>query len=291
MTSAEIDNEELFQALRVRPFIAWPTVIVLFACLITLATSWYLVLTGTIALWLGSVLNCVAAYFLFSPAHDGLHRAISNNDKLNDFFANLAVAPIFFMPMSFKLFRMYHMQHHIKCGDPELDPDLKLSSKGSNAFSLWFIWGSQYIGYGRKYKRELPRLNIKYPRLQLFVSLAILVVLFINLPLEMLFLWLVPTLFVLWMTAFVFSYLPHHIHPHVEGEDEMSAYQTTCNRVGAEWLLSPLCQYQNYHLVHHLYPTVPFYRYIKVWNARKTIHEQNRPAEVYAFSNRPTHYT
>lgn len=290
MNTAQIDNEELFQALRARPFIAWPTVIILFLCLATYAFTWYSVLTGSMALWVGCVLNCIAAYFLFSPSHDGLHRAISNNDKLNDFLASLAILPVMFMPMGIKLFRMYHMQHHIKCGDPDLDPDIEISSKGKNAFSLWFIWGSQYWGYAKKYRSELPRLSLNYPRLQLFLSLTFIVLMVLNFPLEMVFLWLVPTSFVLWMTAFVFSYLPHHIHPHVEGEDDMSAYQTTCNRVGAEWLLSPLSQYQNYHLVHHLYPTVPFYRYIKIWNARKSFHEQQRPAEVNAFTNQPTHY-
>ena len=29
-----------------------------------------------------------------------------------------------------------------------------------------------------------------------------------------------------------------------------------------EWLLTPLMLSQNYHLVHHLHPSVPFYRYV-----------------------------
>jgi len=31
------------------------------------------------------------------------------------------------------------------------------------------------------------------------------------------------------------------------------------------WLLSPLMVYQNYHLIHHFYPTVPFYRMHAMW--------------------------
>jgi ferredoxin len=32
-----------------------------------------------------------------------------------------------------------------------------------------------------------------------------------------------------------------------------------------EWLFTPLMLAQNYHLVHHLHPSVPFYRYAKTW--------------------------
>jgi len=38
--------------------------------------------------------------------------------------------------------------------------------------------------------------------------------------------------------------------------------------------------YQNYHLVHHLYPNVPFYRMVKIWNARRDEHLSHDPAIV-----------
>jgi fatty acid desaturase len=54
-----------------------------------------------------------------------------------------------------------------------------------------------------------------------------------------------------------------------------------------EWLLTPVLLCQNYHLVHHLYPTVPFYRLLKVWNAKRQYHESQTPAIVDAFALRP----
>ena len=36
-------------------------------------------------------------------------------------------------------------------------------------------------------------------------------------------------------------------------------------RMGWEWLLTPLLVCQNYHLIHHLYPTVPFYKIHDAW--------------------------
>ena len=29
--------------------------------------------------------------------------------------------------------------------------------------------------------------------------------------------------------------------------------------------MNPLMLYQNYHLVHHIHPTIPFYRYVQAW--------------------------
>jgi fatty acid desaturase len=45
-----------------------------------------------------------------------------------------------------------------------------------------------------------------------------------------------------------------------------------------------LLAYQNYHLMHHLYPTIPFYRYRKAWLARLDQHLARKPAIVKPFS-------
>ncbi len=47
---------------------------------------------------------------------------------------------------------------------------------------------------------------------------------------------------------------------------------SSSNRIGFEWLLTPLMTFQNCHLVHHLYPRAPFYRIIKLWNSRRDLH-------------------
>ena len=45
-------------------------------------------------------------------------------------------------------------------------------------------------------------------------------------------------------------------------------FMATTMRMGWEWLLTPLLVYQNYHLIHHLYPTVPFYKMHDVWHLK-----------------------
>ena len=53
--------------------------------------------------------------------------------------------------------------------------------------------------------------------------------------------------------------------------------KTTRNRVGLEWLMTPALLYQNYHLVHHLHPLIPFYRYIAVWRRNETAYLSGDP--------------
>ncbi len=52
----------------------------------------------------------------------------------------------------------------------------------------------------------------------------------------------------------------------------------TRNRIGGERWASLAMLYQNYHLVHHLHPVVPFYRYIAVWRKNEEHYLEGDPA-------------
>ena len=96
-----------------------------------------------------------------------------------------------------------------------------------------------------------------------------------------LLLFIVPNRITAVFLAITFDFLPHYPH-QAQAKDE--PFQCTSNRIGMEWLLTPVLLSQNYHLVHHLYPTVPFYRYLKIWNARKNYHQSKNPATTDAFA-------
>jgi len=80
--------------------------------------------------------------------------------------------------------------------------------------------------------------------------------------------------------AYSFDYAPHHPHEASRAED---VYGCTAMIGG---LLSPddgvdltvPLIYQNYHNIHHLYPTIPFYKYPLMWrNHRKILLELGTP--------------
>jgi ferredoxin-NADP reductase len=73
------------------------------------------------------------------------------------------------------------------------------------------------------------------------------------------------------MTAITwwFGWLPHH---DLNTTAAANNFRTTRTRVGLEWLLTPLMLYQNYHSVHHLHPSIPFYRYIDAWKRNEQVY-------------------
>jgi fatty acid desaturase len=85
----------------------------------------------------------------------------------------------------------------------------------------------------------------------LVVGLVILIAL--GLGWEALWLWVVPGLVAATLLAFAFDWVPHHPHS-VQGR-----YVDT--RIVAFPMLTLPMLWQNYHLIHHLYPRIPFYRY------------------------------
>jgi len=80
--------------------------------------------------------------------------------------------------------------------------------------------------------------------------------------------------------AYSFDYAPHHPHAASRADD---VYGCT-SMIGG--LLTPTdgvdltvpLIYQNYHNIHHLYPTIPFYKYPILWrNHKKNLLELGTP--------------
>ena len=74
--------------------------------------------------------------------------------------------------------------------------------------------------------------------------------------------YLIPERAAMFVLAWWFDWLPHH---DLEDTQRENRYRATRNRVGMEWLYTPLMLSQNYHLVHHLYPSVSFCRCLRTW--------------------------
>ena len=276
------DNEALFKRLCRRPDIAWPTLLLLVVALALFGTSVVLFLSASISLGFAVALNALAAYLAFTVAHDASHNAVSTHRSLNDWAGRIGTLLLSPVPF-FRMFRYIHMQHH-RFANEDSDPDL-YCGRGP-AWLLPLKWATLDLHYFACYLNPtLFRSRPKKEQLE-FVwacgwalgSASMFVA--AGYGLEYLLLFILPTRIAVFFLAFAFDFLPHYPHT-VQGRE--APYQATANRVGFEWLLTPLLLSQNYHLVHHLYPTLPFYRYVRVWRAREHFHLAQQPSQVSAF--------
>ncbi len=243
--------------------LAWPTLLVALASALAFATSTALVMLEVLPLALGALFNGMAAFVAFTPMHDAAHKAISRDDRINTLVGHGAGA---LLTAPFAAFRMLHLTHHRHTNEPGLDPDF-WSGEGS-WWSLPLRWLTQDLHYYTHYFQRWatrPKAERRAVVFQLVVLYgAALTLALSGYGLEVLVLWLLPARIALALLAYGFDYLPHRPHQVPAREDRFAA-----TRILADRWLTPLFLYQNYHLIHHLYPAVPFYRYGLVWRAKR----------------------
>lgn len=271
------NSADIMRDLRTPPAVSWPAVVLMVMANTAIIVASTLCFLEILPLWAGTVINALSIYLLFTPAHDSMHRSASSNSKLNE----LIMAASTFVAIPFgtgKFMRVMHMRHH-RFTNEENDPDHFLSSHFL-LMPVWGFWPFLYLYTFAKSPKDFPGINARETWREVAIGLGTVALLFVIAPVQMLWLWLIPIYVGFFLMCLVFMVLPHY--PAIVRESE-DPYQATLIRLGWEWLLTPLLAYQNYHLVHHLYPTVPFYRYGKAWKARLAYHQSKNPGVVSPF--------
>jgi beta-carotene hydroxylase len=247
--------------------IAWPTLAVTAACLLAWLGAIAACVTGALPLWMGAAVATLAAFMAFTPMHDASHQSVipprSPLRWLNGAVGRAAGLPLF---APFPAFRYLHLMHHKHTNEPDDDPDF-WSGRGPR-WALPLRWLTQdlhyYVVYARRMKeREHAEVLEVWGTLAAFVALAVGLAL-AGFGAEVLALWLLPSRLATAALAWGFDYLPHRPHTVPARQDRFAA-----TAIHTNWWLTPLFLYQNYHLIHHLYPGVPFYRYIAVFKERR----------------------
>lgn len=285
--SEHADDPDLFKVLIQKPTIAWPTIMLLAAAYTIFSTSTVAYVNGTLPLFWAMLLNAIATYLAFTVAHDATHSAVCTNRKWNDWAGRAGTALLEPGPF-FLVFRFIHMRHHRFTNDAANDPDAYCGQ--GPKWLLPFNWLTLDVIYFKTYlKPEVFHKRPEAERREFYLSVLFAAAVITTMTLAgwleyYLLLFFLPTRIAKFFIVIAFDFLPHYPH---QARAKDAPYQCTSNRVGMEWLLTPIFIYQNYHLVHHLYPTVPFYRYLKIWNAKKGYHLSQNPAITDAFSLSP----
>lgn len=228
-------------------------------------TLWLLALSGTLlAVGLAGyrsgafpdgivvLVNAVAIYLSFTVLHDAMHGTAHEDGRVNAVLGRVAAIPL---TISFPLFRSVHHEHHSHTNDPERDPDLIVARAPRILLPLWCLvvlleYRVKFFGH-RLWRNRAELAEVVLVDLALvgigvaaltggwFAALAVT--------------WILPALVAEAMLAFSFDFLPHYPY------DTAARYFDT--RIYPGKVLNVVLLGQNYHLIHHLWTTIPWYRY------------------------------
>jgi fatty acid desaturase len=272
-SSSALDADERAVVARFAGGFGWPTIVlamVLLAVQVGVIALWA---RGTVPLAVGFVVNALVAYAWYTVHHEATHKAISGrNPRLQRAEVACGTMAGFFLGLEFRSYSGNHLRHHAHT-NTESDPDLFVKGPLAQVPVKWAVlstlanvgalpWGDRLV------RSILARAGIPSPmgssdrdrsdrnRGRRFGQLRLLIVL-ASIPLG----WFVPVFFLWWLPGWfgilllmvLFQWLPHF---PFDRTDRFGA--TRINRFpGSMWVLLQ----QDRHLIHHLYPQVPWFRY------------------------------
>jgi beta-carotene hydroxylase len=248
---------EQFKQLARIPTVAAPTLVALVLAAVGLPTVAVACVTHALPAWAASVCATALMYGLFTVVHDALHGSFARDRRLNDALGSMGL--LLFAPhASLGLFRWAHMQHH-RHTNAAHDPD-RWSHEGGLSLPLrWATIDVAYVVHVLRHGDATARRHLFGAVPHLVVTLAVIALLVhAGYGREVALLWLVPSRLTFVIAGCVFFWLPHVGAETTADEDVLRA---TTIRLGHEWLLAPLLQFHNYHLVHHLFPALPSSRH------------------------------
>lgn len=276
-----IVDHPAFRRLLDLPLIPWQVLSIVILSYTVIIGGAALYLQGSLPYLLVLLASAFAIYAVFTPLHDATHMAVSRNRTLNDLIGTLA-AQAMVPGTTTSLYRYLHLEHHRHTGDPDRDPDECMVSSGPAgrlAYAMfielkWLQW----------YLHHLDQRSLQQ-RIQDLLSLLVYLAwhgVWLASPhaLAFVMLWILPQRLGLGIVATLFATIQH---PQGVRQSERPLQATRMFRGGPLLRLAMLSQSQ--HLMHHLFPMLPFYRYNQAWQlAAPLLRDQ---ALVWADLHRP----
>lgn len=265
--------EEMAAGRRNTPDFGYPTLLLEIALLAASGLATWAAMTGRVSYLTGAIVNTVVLYSAYTIVHEAVHGNISSRHKelrwLDVLAGTIACIPLW---LFFFQHTKQHMEHH-KYTNTDRDPDIY--SKGS--FPVWLFirlpWS--LINYFNPVLLYRDCLGFHVPKRQIamtMITFALQAAVLIGLiaagyGYELLVLWFIPWWIGQTVMLTLFTWAPHHDH------SETGRYRDTRESLfpGGNFLLLG----QNHHLIHHMMPGVPFYRYQRTFKEIRPLLEKN----------------
>lgn len=249
------------------PVVAWPTVAIYFISFIGFGLSTYALMTGMLSPFITVPISAIFVFWSFTPLHEAVHRNLSSINWLNDTVGTLS-AQLLLPGFSTSLYRYLHVTHHSRTGQSD-DPDLKFTHE--NLLLCWFnsafldvLWTRFYFSVWRERPLE--------ERARFTLGLVLYLTMFavaIASPYtaEFFIAFVLPMLLGRVITVYLLATIQHR-KGHEQRLDPVGA--TSIQDVDSKWWHHLFMLGQSQHLIHHLYPGVPWYKYDPIWRVAKS---------------------
>jgi fatty acid desaturase len=281
-----LDKQAMESARTYMGNVAWPTVLLATFVGLGYVTTITLAFTHSISLWLAAPVVMVLTYLSYTVLHESAHGSISGSSQslrwLNEALGYMA-AWILMIPLT--AHRHEHLAHHRHTNEPDEDPDYCVGRMQNSPLAAMRaaaqIFSGQFSYYWNKRWDRAPLRHNVYFCLEVAAAiLPRLALVAAGFWAESMVLFGVAWLAGLTVVMYLFAYLVHRPHK-VPGR-----YVDTSTIIPPQpvhKLVTWLWMFQNYHSIHHLFPRVPFYCYVKLYSEIGAIMEQ-RGAPVYRLS-------
>lgn len=271
------------------PGIAWPTLILAFVTGFGYWEVVYAGASGVLPLWVAFSLNVVLSFVCYTPLHEACHGNVAQKSHrlawLNTVVGILASGPYLH---NFHMHQVSHLAHHANTNDPERDPDHGVASSSVmelflRSWTLVFIHSVWSVRLCRRRADGRRRMVLAAFQTAFWLALVLVMAVRYN-SVEVLTITVLASWVGSALLAVTFDWLPHH--PHLSRErwkhTRMLTFPGPVQRVLDVVLLG-----QTYHLVHHLYPRVPYFRYKAVFHRLDEFFRSNG-ARIYPVGHPPT---
>ncbi|MCB2077389.1 MAG: fatty acid desaturase [Novosphingobium sp.] len=240
----------------------WPYTVVAVACLLAWISFFPLAIAGILPLWLGCALTSVFVAGGYVVSHEAMHsnlgRKGSRERFWNELTGQISTIPLI---LSFSLLKKMHLLHHLHTNDPDKDPD------AIHCAPNWFMacvksWLNRQPGPGgtaARWRRHVAEIDTPEAhsalRQTMMLQLAAMTFFFAmawsGYAIEVALLWWLPRHIGLTYIHAVLSWPTHHPHNRTGRYDN-----TRVTRLPLGYVLSMGI---DYHVIHHLYPHIPFH--------------------------------
>ncbi|WP_428410485.1 fatty acid desaturase [Hyphococcus sp.] len=248
--------------------VAWPTVFLSISAILAFTTIIGLTISGALNIWVAAVINLPVYFVLYTGLHEAAHRNYHGRDKskrwINHLFG-LVIGWIMFYPYS--MHDYIHLTHHANTNDFEKDPDAWMRG---NTFWVVFAraatlpWRYWSFTIGAKMKEPDGAKFFAKILLQITPTLAgVTLLVVLGYWQVALIAWFGSLVAAVGILGVCFDWIVHHPHGDTTllGGTRVFAARTGWKRHALKAALLG----QNYHLIHHIYPRTPFYRYDRVF--------------------------